>query len=374
MFENYSKEQIFKLNRRQFVKYCAALATTMGITFSGEEISSAIEEASEKPPVIWFEAQGCGGCLASMINSAAPSFGSVILDLLSIKYQPELSFDSDNKAVSAIDQVVQSGKHVLIVSGAVSTADDGAYCRILKDKSGKILSAKDAIQLAGKKASAVLAVGTCSSFGGITSAFEQFRVMELKTILPSKQVINIPGCPPHPDWVLGTILNMLLYGRTPEIDKLGRPNMFFSQSVHDNCPRRGNFEKGEFAVTLGESDKCFYKLGCKGPDTFADCPKRKWNDNVNWCVQANSVCIGCANPRFYNGLSPLSSVLPEVSVPVFGRQQVDDIGKVGVAATVVGIGAHFGWKTWQKYRVEKAGGIIKFDDKEIETKSDPEEK
>jgi hydrogenase small subunit len=116
-------------------------------------------------------------------------------------------------------------------------------------------------------------------------------------------VVNIGGCPPHPDWVLGTI-GMVLLGMKLDLDDLGRPRAFFGRLVHDNCPRRGWFDTGRFARKFGD-EGCLYELGCKGPMTYSDCPTRHWNSGTNWVIGAGAPCNGCVEPRFFDKFAPL---------------------------------------------------------------------
>jgi hydrogenase small subunit len=117
-------------------------------------------------------------------------------------------------------------------------------------------------------------------------------------------VVNIPGCPVHPDWFVGTISVILFSGvQALDLDDLARPKLFFGQLIHENCPRRADFDKGKFAEKLGDAG-CLYKLGCKGHYTYADCPLRQWNNGVSWCVKAGSPCLACVEPEFPDGTSP----------------------------------------------------------------------
>jgi len=115
-------------------------------------------------------------------------------------------------------------------------------------------------------------------------------------------VVNIPGCPPHPDWIVGSLVYFLEKG-VPELDDAGRPVLFYGENIHDNCPRLALYDEGELSETLSDPKGCRMDLGCKGPDTYADCYKRKWNGGLNWCVD-NAVCIGCVEPGFPDGSSP----------------------------------------------------------------------
>jgi hydrogenase small subunit len=162
-------------------------------------------------------------------------------------------------------------------------------------------------------------------------------------VIEDKPVINIPGCPPHPDWMIGTIVHVLKYG-VPELDSLGRPVMFYGPDklIHDNCELRQYFDSGIFARDFGQ-EGCLYELGCKGPVAHCDVSTRGWNSRVNWCNRSGGPCIGCTEPFFPGGKgSGLYEKLPAAEVP--GLEKINaSANTLGIAlggAVAAGIGAH----------------------------------
>jgi len=117
-----------------------------------------------------------------------------------------------------------------------------------------------------------------------------------------RKVINVPGCPPHPDWMVGTLVHLILYG-LPKLDENRRPTLFYGSLLHENCPNYSFYIHQKFAKNLSE-EGCLVKQGCKGPLTYADCPLRHWNGGVNWCIGASAPCIGCVQMEFPDGMSP----------------------------------------------------------------------
>jgi len=140
-------------------------------------------------------------------------------------------------------------------------------------------------------------LGSCAAFGGIPSAHPNpTGAQPVSNIIDKGKIINLPGCPPHPAWISGTLSHFLHYG-LPSIDKDRRPKAFYGTLVHDLCPRRGYFEIGAFASDYGE-EGCFYQLGCKGPISGCDIPLRGWNSGINSCIKSGGICIGCTEADF----------------------------------------------------------------------------
>ncbi|MDF2677784.1 MAG: Ni/Fe hydrogenase [Bacillota bacterium] len=250
--------------------------------------------------LIWLEATGCSGNLISMLNAENPSADFLLKEMTNLKYNNSLMFAEGDAAYEQFLDTLET-EFILVVEGAVSTRDNGQY-NIIARYQGKAITAMEAIRIAGEKAKYVLAVGTCASFGGISAAAPNPSQSVSVPQFLNRQVIRVPGCPSHPDWVTGTIANLVAFG-IPELDELGRPIMFYGITIHDRCTRRSYFDNGIFASRLGELG-CMFKLGCRGPVTRTDCPVRQWNGYVNWPVEDNSPCIGCAGERFPDGMEP----------------------------------------------------------------------
>jgi hydrogenase small subunit len=111
-------------------------------------------------------------------------------------------------------------------------------------------------------------------------------------------IINVPLCPANPEHIVAVLVDYILLKRVPELTSQNMPKLMFGQTIHDNCPRRGHFENGEFVYKFGseeeEKNYCLYAVGCKGPMTKSNCPIVRWNDAISWCVESGAPCIGCA--------------------------------------------------------------------------------
>lgn len=264
-----------------------------------------VEEAmrlaeNKKLNAIWLEVTGCSGNIISFLNSQNPYLNYILTHLVNLTYNNTLMAAEGEFAFEQFLQTLDT-EFILLVDGAVSAKDNGFY-NIIANYKGKPVTALEAIKTAGEKAKYVLSVGTCASYGGISAAKPNPSGSKSVQDILERLVIKLPGCPCHPDWVVGTIAHLVGYGM-PELDKEGRPLLFYGVTIHDSCTRRGFFDKGIFAEKFGD-EGCMFKIGCRGPITKTDCPRRKWNGYVNWPIGDNTNCIGCAQPYFPDGMEP----------------------------------------------------------------------
>ncbi|MBN2027312.1 MAG: hydrogenase small subunit [Actinobacteria bacterium] len=363
------------VTRRQFIKYAGATAALLGLSQAlVPEIARALEEmASGKPPVLWIQGQNCSGCSVSFLNTNYPDAAEVVLDKLSVRYQPTVMAAAGYTATGVLEETAEEmkGKYVLVVEGPIPTAEGGEFCTFgledeTKDLMGNKVPKDKPIEVWMEElvpgAAAVIALGNCAAYGGIPAANASVTGSTpvediVARIDKDKPVINIGGCPSHPDWFLGTVLSYLINQEVPELDRYKRPTMFFGKLIHENCERRASFDAGLFLEDWNDYDPdmklCLFKMGCKGPVTYADCPTRRWNSKVNWCVGSNGPCHGCAEPAFYKDLSPLYEPLPEVNF-VGLTPMVDTLGWIAAGATAAGIGGHYLYK--QLGKKEPEGG------------------
>lgn len=275
-------------------------------------------------PAIWLQGAGCTGCSVSALNARSPKIKNLLLDEIvpgkqvSLKFHATIMAGQGELVIEVLKDTQKSkkGEYVLIIEGAIPTAKNGIYGSIgVKD--GKHETILQSVIDSGKNALITIALGTCSSYGGIPAAKpnptecksvkEVFDENNIKT-----PVVNIPGCPTHPDWLMGTIAAVLM-GSSVDVDDAGRPKLFFGKLIHENCQRRADFDKGKFAKHPGD-EGCFYNVGCKGHYTYADCPLRQWNNGINWCVKAGSPCLGCCEPGF-----------PDLTTPFYEKVRLEDV-------------------------------------------------
>jgi hydrogenase small subunit len=146
---------------------------------------------------------------------------------------------------------------------------------------------------------ALVAIGSCASWGGIPSAEPNpTGATGVNKILEGKAVVTLPGCPANPYILLGTLLQFVALGKLPELDELGRPKFAYGRTIHEHCPRRAHFDSGRFAEEFGDEGHrlgyCLYKLGCKGPSTHASCSVLHFCEVVDaWPIGLGHPCFGC---------------------------------------------------------------------------------
>ncbi len=292
------------MSRRDFMKYCSAMAVYMGLPFSmGGQIAEAVA-GTRRPSVIWISGQECTGCVESLLRATHPTLETLILDMISLDYSETLAAASGHQveAAKAAAMKENKGKYILVVDGAVPVKDGGIYCKI----AGRTMI--DIAKNDSKDAAAVIAMGSCASWGGVASAEpnptgatgigEIFKQNGIK-----KPLINIPGCPPSPYNFLSVVLYYLTLGKLPKLDKLGRPLFAYGRLIHENCERRPHFDAGRFAQQFGDEGHregyCLYQLGCKGPVTYNNCSQQLFGDAGprTWPVGTGHPCFGCSENK-----------------------------------------------------------------------------
>ncbi|MBT0665371.1 hydrogenase small subunit [Geobacter pelophilus] len=286
------------VSRRDFIKTCVTVSAMLGLPFGMvTRIAEAAQKDDNRPAVIWLHFQECTGCSESLLRSTHPTISSLILDLVSLDYHETLMAGSGHQAEKSLhdSMLANKGKYILVVEGAIPTKENGIFCKV----SGK--TALESLQKAADGALAIIAIGTCASYGGIQSVGPNpTGAVGVKDIVKDKPIINIPGCPPNPYNFLSTVLYYVTFKKLPELDPLGRPKFAYGRKIHEHCERRPHFDAGRFAKAYGDPTHaegyCLYKLGCKGPATYANCSVQRFNDVGVWPVSVGHPCIGCTEP------------------------------------------------------------------------------
>ena len=354
------------VDRRDFLSFCGKLMVAapfgLGITnsLSMEAVADEIGKA-RRPSVIWLHMQDCTGCTETLLRPSQPDLATLIFDVISLDYHETVMAASGSDAEKALQTAMaqNAGKFVLVVEGSIPTNDNGIYLK-LGGKWGV-----DLLREVASKAAAVISIGSCASWGGVPSSGPNpTGAVGVDQIIKDKPVVNIPGCPPNPYIVLGTVLQFAKAGTLPELDDKKRPKFAYDRLIHEHCPRRAHFDAGRFAKEFGDeghrNGHCLYRLGCKGPVTHASCSTRHFNEVVDaWPIGIGAPCFGCTEqfvgytiPAYQT--VPISQATPAVTYPAAERDKkgVVTASATGAAGLVGGIILGAGYVAARKFSAD----------------------
>jgi hydrogenase small subunit len=331
------------VSRRSFLQLCTALMVTAPVGLALTDKSSVLQVAqaigqARRPSVVWLHFQDCTGCSETLLRTSRPDVADLILNVISLDYHETLMAASGAQAEAALKQAVTEnfGKFVLVVEGSIPTEEQGQYMKL----GGR--PALEVLKDVGSKAAAIVAIGSCASWGGVPSSGPNpTGAQGVDSIMTEKPVVNIPGCPPNPYSLLAVVLEYATMGRLPALDAFNRPKFAFDRYIHDHCPRRAHFDAGRFAREFGDDGHrqgwCLYKLGCKGPVTHASCSTRHFNEIPDvWPIGVGSPCVGCTEkavafkvPIFE--VADIHGATPPEALPLINTR----VGTIGTAAAAM---------------------------------------
>ncbi len=332
-------------DRRDFMKWASATTAALMLPASFTPLVAEAAELMTRVPVIWLELQDCAGNSEALLRSDGPKIDEIVLDIISLEFHETLMAPSGHQADKQLEEAIEhfKGKYLLFVEGSIPVGAGREWCTI--GAAGETFE-EHLIRVA-KDAAAVVAVGSCATFGGIPAAAPNpTGAVGVKDVVKGKPIINIPACPANPANMVGVVLHFVLTGQIPELDSLLRPKFAFGYRIHDNCERRAHFDAGEFVQEWGDdgakNNFCLYKMGCKGPMTFNNCSIVRYNEGVNWPIGVGRGCIGCSEPDFWDKYAyerPMANA--DIKAPTGGvEKSVDEFGLGLLSATAVGIGIH----------------------------------
>ena len=346
--DNEEESTLGGITRREFMKFCAGIAATMGLSSSMAVRIAEAATAPGRPPVIWISAQECTGCTESLLRSEHPTLEQLILESISLDYHETLNAGAGHQAEAARHASMEAnkGKYILVVDGSIPTRDGGIYCKVANK------TILEHVEEGAANAAAIIAIGSCASWGGIPSSGPNpTGAKAVHEIIQGKPIVNIPGCPPNPYNFLATVLHFLTFNSLPALDDKGRPKFAYGRLIHENCERRPHFDAGRFAIEFGDEGHrrgwCLYKLGCKGPETYANCPAILFGDvgSGSWPVGTGHPCFGCTEQGigFHKPIHALADVVtvapPNTFTDIFQpKGEGVTPATAAVAAGVVGAG------------------------------------
>jgi len=335
------------MTRRAFLRFGAAMAAALALpaTFA-PRITAAIERAP-RLPVVWLRGQACGGDTEAFLAAAGPTVGELLLDLLSIEYHDALMTTSGEAATAARSSLSERfpDGYLAVVEGAIPTADDGMACTI----GGRPF--RDVVREVCDGAIATIAVGACAFDGGAPGASGgRTDAVGVTEAAPNARLISLPGCPMNVENLTATIAHYLTFNELPVTDSRHRPLFAYGDLVHNQCERRAHYEFGEFVLAWGDEGAqkswCLYKMGCKGPEVFANCANVQYASATSWNVKAGHGCIGCTMPDFWDSMGPAHARLPS-TLPFAPNITADQIG-LGLVGGVAAVTAAHGAATFAR--------------------------
>ena len=308
----------------------------MSVTVETEQMDTTVH-------VLWIPAGlGCDGDSVALTAATQPTIEEIALGAL--PGLPRLAIHWPLIDMDVGDDFIQwfhkgaAGEldpFVLVVEGSVANEaiKSEGYWTGFGNRPGtdQPMTLSDWIDALAPQAWAVVAAGTCATYGGIhamqgnpTGAMGVLDYLgwgwRSKAGLP---IVCVPGCPIQPDNLSETFLYLLYQatGAAPMIplDDANRPTWLFGATVHEGCDRGGYYEQGDFATEYG-SPTCLVKLGCWGPVVKCNVPKRGWMNGVGGCPNVGGICIGCTMPGFPDKFMPFMDEPPgsKVSASVSG--------------------------------------------------------
>ena len=331
--------------RRDFLKWASAATAMLMLPASFTPLVAEAAEVMNRIPVVWIELSDCAGNSEALLRSDGPKIDEIVLDIISLEFHETLQAAAGHQAEKQLEEALElfKGKYILFVEGAIPLGIDGNFGTL----GAKAETFKDHLLRLADDAVAVVAVGSCATYGGIPAAApnptDAVGVMDL---VKGKPIINIPACPANPANMVGVLLHYALTGSVPELDSLLRPKFAFGYRIHDNCERRAHFDAGEYVEEWGDegakNNFCLYKMGCKGPMTFNNCSIIRYNEGVNWPIGVGRGCIGCSEPDFWDKYAyerPMANA--NIKAPTGGVEKtVDQFGLGLLTAAGIGIGIH----------------------------------
>jgi hydrogenase small subunit len=292
----------------------------------------------ESVHVFWLAGMSCDGCSIAVVGATMPSVESLLTGSLPgvpivYLHHTALQVEAGEAYMDPIRRAVKGelgAPYVVVYEGSIADESKamacGGYWSAIgeeEDENGEAHQVPSAVWLKrmAPGAAAVIAIGTCATWGGIPSAYgNPTAAMSVSDYLGRDYrsalgvpVVNIPGCSPVGDNFTETVAAVLLFlqgvGPLPEFDDLGRPAWLFGETVHRNCTRAGYYEEGTFAKEYGDKE-CLVEIGCWGPVVNCNITSRGAINHLGGCMNVGGPCIGCTMPGFPDRFAPFYKAPP----------------------------------------------------------------
>jgi hydrogenase small subunit len=278
--------------------------------------------------VIWMTTGlSCDGDSVAMTSATDPSLEDIIQGVIPgmprvVVHNPVLAYEVGEEFMDAWYKAEKGelDPFVLVVEGSIPNEKingDGHWAALGNNpETGQPITTNEWIDRLAPKAAAVVAVGTCATYGGIPAMKNNpTGAMGLPDYLgwqwkssAGLPVVCIPGCPAQPDNTTETLLYLVLHlgglAPVPDLDDQLRPTWLFGRTVHEGCNRAAFYEHGDFATEYGDDHRCLVKLGCKGPVVKCNVPIRGWVNGIGGCPNVGGICMACTMPGFPDKYMP----------------------------------------------------------------------
>jgi hydrogenase small subunit len=285
--------------------------------------------------ILWIsEGMSCDGDTVSITASSQPSIEDVVTGMIpglptvhlhNKVLSPTLGGEEYLAPFRAAARGDLDAPFILVIEGSIPNEKingDGYWTSFGNDLvTGEPLTLNWWIDQLAPKAWAVVAIGTCATYGGIHAmAGNPTGSMGLADYLGwgftsagGLPIVNVPGCPVQPENFMETLTWVLYHAAgsapPPPLDDLLRPQWLFGKTVHEGCDRAGYYEQADFAKDYN-SPKCQVKIGCWGPVVNCNVPKRGWMNGIGGCPNVGGICIGCTMPGFPDKFMPFMDMPP----------------------------------------------------------------
>jgi hydrogenase small subunit len=297
-----------------------------------DKTANAVDEVT----ILWIsEGMSCDGDTVSVTAASLPSLEDVVLGIIPglprvILHNKVLAYATGEEYLRPFRQAARGelGPFVLVIEGSIPNEHingEGHWSSFGNKEDGQPKPINDWIDELAPRAWAVVAIGTCATYGGIHAmAGNPTGCMGLADYLGWQfrstagiPIVNVPGCPVQPDNFMETLTWLLQQaaGKAPMIplDEQLRPTWLFGKTVHEGCDRAGYYEQADFALDYNVP-KCQVKVGCWGPVVNCNVPKRGWMNGVGGCPNVGGICIACTMPGFPDKFMPFMDEPPGASV------------------------------------------------------------
>jgi len=297
----------------------------------------------ESVHVFWLAGMSCDGCSIAVLGATMPSVESLLTGSLPgvpilYLHHTALQIEAGEAYMEPMRRAAEGrldAPYVVVYEGSIAdetrASEFGGYWSAVGEEPDAAtgehhhVSSAEWLRRLAPGAAAVIAIGTCATWGGIPAAYGNVTgSMSLMDFLGRDYrsalgvpIVNIPGCSPIGDNFTETVAALLLFlqgiGPLPEFDDLGRPAWLFGETVHRNCVRAGYYEEGTFADHYGGKE-CLVEVGCWGPVVNCNITSRGAINHIGGCMNVGGPCIGCTMPGFPDKFAPFYKAPPGTMV------------------------------------------------------------